>query len=96
MDITAGTWVSWTDGDGSERRGYVEAPGKHMLKVNLEGGGSSLVERDRVTVVPLPEPCGPDPLDGPFMTSGQLTDYCDEPGYAVLPGPAAKRRGDQG
>jgi len=31
------------------------------------------------------QPQGPDPLDGPFMTAGQLTDYSDEPGYAILP-----------
>jgi hypothetical protein len=27
----------------------------------------------------------PDPLAGPFMTSRQLTDYSDEPGYAIPP-----------
>jgi hypothetical protein len=27
------------------------------------------------------------PLDGPFMTSAQLTDYSDAPGYAIRPQP---------
>lgn len=31
-----------------------------------------------------------DPLNGPFPTSGQLTDYSDEPGYAIR-APAAAR-----
>ena len=26
-----------------------------------------------------------DPLAGPFMSAVQLTDYSDEPGYAILP-----------
>lgn len=25
------------------------------------------------------------PLDGPFLTGRRLTDYSDEPGYAILP-----------
>jgi hypothetical protein len=25
----------------------------------------------------------PNPLDGPFVTSAQLTGYSDEPGYAI-------------
>jgi hypothetical protein len=29
------------------------------------------------------------PLDGPFMTATQLTDYSDEPGYAIPPAPVA-------
>ena len=27
----------------------------------------------------------PNPLDGPFMTSRQLTDYSSDPGYAIPP-----------
>jgi hypothetical protein len=28
---------------------------------------------------------GTNPLDGPFPTAGQLTDYSDDPDFAILP-----------
>jgi len=33
-----------------------------------------------------------DPMAGPFMTARDLTDYSDEPGYAILPD---ERSGEQ-